>query len=189
MHLKVLLYPKKPSFNFLSSSYLTIKGSRFSFLKFILREIPMVSSSSPFMRRWACIPTGSFRIRWSTRIPSPSPSAASAAFWPCCISSRVYIFLQVCQTLQYGSIRLMLLFLGFNQASHGGCNFGRCPLESPSIRIYVIISKLNILPHGISHTLVGVPSNLFVLGSHGWTTTYFYKINYDSAKFVINTIC
>ena len=35
---------------------------------------------------------------------------------------RVYLSLQVYQTLQHSSIQLMLLFLGFNQASHGGCN-------------------------------------------------------------------
>ena len=43
----------------------------------------------------------------------------------------------------------MLLFLGFNEASHGGYNLERCPLESPSIRLYVIISILDIFSHGI----------------------------------------
>ena len=33
----------------------------------------------------------------------------------------------------------MLLFLGFDQASHGGCNIWRCLLDSPSIRLNVII--------------------------------------------------
>ena len=40
LNLKVLLYPKKPSFNLLSSLYFTIKR-RFSLLKFIPRAIPI----------------------------------------------------------------------------------------------------------------------------------------------------
>ena len=92
MHLKVLLYPKKPSFSLLSSLYLTIKCRRLSFLKFIPRAIPMVSFSF-LMRRWTFIPAEYFRIRWSTRSPSPSPSVAITGFLTCCISSRVYLFL------------------------------------------------------------------------------------------------
>ena len=117
LYLIVLLYPKNPSFSFLSRLYLTIICKRFSFPKFILRAIPMVFSSSPFMRRWTCISTGFFIIRWSTRSPSSSHSAALTAFSP-----RVYMPLQICQTLQHGRIQMMLLFLGFNQDSHGGCN-------------------------------------------------------------------
>ena len=173
MHLKVLLYPKKPSFSFLSRLYLTIKCRRFSFPKFISRAIPMMSSSFPLMRRWTCISTGFFRIRWSTRIPSPSPSAALTAFWPWCTPSRIYLFLQVCQTLQYGSIQLMLLFLGFNQASHGGCNLRRCPLESLSIRLYVLISITNIFFHGIFCSLVRILSIIPIMVSHDWITSCF----------------
>ena len=126
----------------MSRLYLTIKCRRFSFLKFIPRAIPMVSYSSLFMRRWTCISTGFFGVRRSTGSPSPSPSAALTSFSP-----RVYLPLQICQTLQHGSIQLNLLFLGFNQASHGGCNLGQVLLESPSIRIYVIISIIeNFLP-------------------------------------------
>ena len=122
MHLKALHYPKKPSFSLLSSLYLTIKCRRFGFLKFIPRAIPIVSFSFPFTRIWTCIPAGFFRVRWSTRIPSPSPNAALTTFQSCYTSSRVYLSLQVCQNLQHWSIQLMLLFLRFNQDSHGSCN-------------------------------------------------------------------
>ena len=133
----------------------------------------MVCYSFPFMRRWTCISTGFFRVRWSTGSPSPPPSVALTAFWTWCTSSRIYLLLQVYQTLQHGSIQLMLLFLGFIQASHGGCNVLRCLLESPSIRLYVIISNSDIFSHRISCTLVGIPSIISIMGSHGWTTTYF----------------
>ena len=99
--------------------------------------------------------------------------------------SIVYLSLQVCQTLQHGNIQLMLLFLSFNQAPHSRCNIQRCLLESPSIRLYVIIPNSDIFPHGISHTLVGVQSIISVMGSHGCTITYFSKIYYDSANVLI----
>ena len=51
LNLEVLLYPKKPSFSFLSNIYLTIKCRRFILLKFIPRVIPMVPPSFSFMRR------------------------------------------------------------------------------------------------------------------------------------------
>ena len=132
----------------------------------------MVSLSFSFVRRRTWIPAGFFRVRWSTRSPSPSPSTALTAFWSCGTSSRVYISLQVCRTLQHCSIQLMLLFLGFNQASHGGCNIWQCLLESPSIRLNVIISILGILSHGIFCSLVRILSIIPIMGSHNWTTTY-----------------
>ena len=92
LHLKVLIDPKKPRFSFLSHLYLTINSRRFRFPKFISRAIPMVPSSF-LMRRWTCIPTGYFRIRWSTGSPSSSPSAALTAFWSWCTSSKIYLFL------------------------------------------------------------------------------------------------
>ena len=150
----------------------------------------MVSSSFPLMRRRACISIGLFRIRWSTRSPSPYPSATLTTFWPWCTPSRIYLFLQVCQTLQYGSIQLMLIFLGFNQAFDGGCNLGWCLLESPSIRLYVII--MDIFSHGISCMLVRIPSIIPIMGSHDWTTSCFttlFILEYCSWKLSIILQC
>ena len=96
LYLEVLLYPKEPSFSFLSHLYITIKCRRFSFPKFISRAIPMVPSSFSFMRRWTCISIGFFRVRWSTGNPSPFPSAALTAFQSWCTLSRIYLSLQVC---------------------------------------------------------------------------------------------
>ena len=87
--------------------------------------------------------------------------------------------LQVYQTLQHGSIQLMLLFLGFNQASHGGCNIWWCLLESPSIRLYVIISYSNIFTHNIFLKLIGVLCIIHVIDSHlGPTKNEFLKLLY-----------
>ena len=109
---------------------------------------------------------------------SSSPSTTLTTFWFWCTSSRIYLSLQAYQTLQHGSIQLVLLFLGFNQASHGGCNIWWCLLESPSIRLYVIISNSDIFCYGISCTLVGVLSIISVMGSHDWTTTHFTTLLY-----------
>ena len=124
----------------------------------------------------------------------PSPSIAFTAFWSFRTSSKIYLSLQVFQTLQHCSIQLMLLFLGFNQASHGGCNISRFVLESPSIRIYVIISITDIFSHGIFCSLLGILSIIPIMGSHDWTATYLPKCttwntalegNYDSANVLI----
>ena len=140
------------------------------------------------MRIITWIPTGFFRIGWSTRSASPSPSAALTAFWPWCTPSRIYLSLQVFQNLQYGSIQLILLFLGFNQASHGGCNLRQCLLESPSIRLYVIISIMEIFFHGIFYSLVRISGIIPIMGSHDWTTlgfTTLFFLEYCSWKLSI----
>ena len=91
----------------------------------------------------------------------------------------------------------MLLFLGFDQASHGGYNIWWCPLESPSIRLYVIISITAIFSHDIFCSLVGIPNIIPIMGSHDWTTTYLPNYTiwdialegvYDSANVLVTQL-
>ena len=91
MNLKVLLYPKKPSFSFLSSLYLTIKRRRFILIKFIPRAIPMVPLSLFLARRRAWIPTCFFEVRLSTSSPYSSSGTTLTAFEFDCTLPKVYL--------------------------------------------------------------------------------------------------
>ena len=72
----------------------------------------------------------------------------------------------------------MLLFLGFDQASHGGYNIWYFLLESPSIGLYVIIFVTEFFSYGISGMIVRIPSIISIMGSHNWTTTCLSNCNF-----------
>ena len=130
LNLEILPHPKKPSLSLLTSLDLTIKSRRpclFKFISwfFLIRSPPLIPT------RWrAWISIGFFRIKWPTGRPFQSiPSVVGSppgdmgpftgislvtnfsSFWISCLIPRVYLSLDVCQTLQYSCIYPILIFL------------------------------------------------------------------------------
>ena len=99
LYLEILLDPKKPSFIFLTSLYLTIKGRRYFLFKFIPWTISIAPPPLISMRWRAWIPSGSFRVRRSTTRPSFSSGTALATFWFFCLMLKVHLLSNVCQAL------------------------------------------------------------------------------------------
>ena len=102
LDLEFFSHPKKPSFSFLTSLYLTIKGRRPFLLKFISWVVPVAPPSLILVRRRTWISNGPFRVRRLTRWYISSSSSVLTPFWIFCLVLGVHISLNICQTLQHG---------------------------------------------------------------------------------------
>ena len=96
LDLEIFLHPKKPSFSFLTSLYLTIKSRRPFLFNFIMWIFPVAPLPLIPMRWRAWTPSGSFRVKWSTRRPFSSSGTAPTSFQICCPMPRIYLPLDVC---------------------------------------------------------------------------------------------
>lgn len=196
MNLEILPYPKKPSLSFLPGFDLTVKSRWFDFPEFSLKVIsirplslflpmiflPMIRRSRTAQwisrGRWftvqecwwcRCIITGgpSFGTvgPLASMTPGAIPGPTSMIVW---ILSIMHLSLYVYQTLQHGSLQLVLFFLRFDQhfiicsaalkfycqAPHGFCNIGRGLFICLSIGLSFWIDPIQVLTYDVCFMLI-----------------------------------